>query len=51
MLYEVITPEIVQRCYDEVTGVMQEKLDELAQEQPFPLLSRVLSLLPGGGRR
>jgi 1-acyl-sn-glycerol-3-phosphate acyltransferase len=42
-------PEVVERCYEEVTGVMQEKLDELVEERPFPLLSRVLSLLPGGG--
>jgi 1-acyl-sn-glycerol-3-phosphate acyltransferase len=43
-------PELVQRCYDEVTRVMQERLDALAEERPFPVLSRLLSLLPGAPR-
>lgn len=40
-------PEIVQRCYDEVTDLMQAQLTALAEERPFPVLSRLRSLLPG----
>ncbi|MBW2231175.1 MAG: acyltransferase family protein [Deltaproteobacteria bacterium] len=39
-------PEILQACYDEVTGVMQESLDEMARERPYPLLSRAADWLP-----
>lgn len=31
-------PEIVQRCYAEMESVMQERLDQLAKERPFPIL-------------
>jgi 1-acyl-sn-glycerol-3-phosphate acyltransferase len=40
-------PEIVARCYDEVIDVMQRTLDRLARQNPYPLLSRIRSLLPG----
>jgi 1-acyl-sn-glycerol-3-phosphate acyltransferase len=39
--------EIVDRCYDEITGCMQEALTRLAEERPLPVLSRLWSLLPG----
>lgn len=42
-------PEIVQRCYDEVTERMQDSMDALAREHPFPLWSRLRALLPGAG--
>ena len=38
-------PVLVQRCYDEVTEVMQRTLDTMAQENPFPLLARLKSLV------
>ncbi len=41
-------PEVLQRCYDEITGVMQETLDDLADETPFPVLSRLRSLVSSG---
>lgn len=40
-------PEVLQACYDEITGVMQETLTRLAAERPYPLLSRMADLLPG----
>ena len=39
-------PGTLQRCYAEITGVMQETLNSLAEERPFPVLSRIASLLP-----
>lgn len=33
-------PEVVQECYEEITGRMQRTLDALASERPYPLLSR-----------
>ena len=33
-------PEIVQRCYDEITGLMQAELDELAATHRFAVLRR-----------
>lgn len=33
-------PEVLERCYDEVTSIMQSTLDALATENPRPLLSR-----------
>jgi 1-acyl-sn-glycerol-3-phosphate acyltransferase len=38
-------PAIVQRCFDEITGVMQETLAQLVAERPYPVLSRLGSLL------
>ncbi|MBK6855574.1 MAG: hypothetical protein IPG97_03175 [Microthrixaceae bacterium] len=31
-------PDIVQACYDELTGRMQETLDALAEERQFPVI-------------
>lgn len=33
-------PGVLQRCYDEITDVMQATLTRLAEENPYPLLSR-----------
>jgi hypothetical protein len=41
-------PEVVDRCYDEITDVMQRTLSTLARENPWPVLRRLRSLLPGG---
>jgi len=34
-------PEIVDRCYEEITARMQDTLDDLAQEFPNPILTRL----------
>ncbi len=39
-------PVIVSRCYHEITGLMQETLDRLAAEHPYPVLARLRTLLP-----
>lgn len=39
-------PAVVERCYDEVVATMQATLDELAARRPYPVLSRLSSLLP-----
>lgn len=39
-------PEILQRCYDEITGIMQRTLDDLAREHPHPVLMRLDELRP-----
>jgi 1-acyl-sn-glycerol-3-phosphate acyltransferase len=39
-------PEVLRDCYDEITGIMQQTLDELAEETPYPVLSRLRSLIP-----
>ena len=39
-------PEIVARCYHEITGRMQATLDRLAAEHPNPVLSRLRRLVP-----
>jgi 1-acyl-sn-glycerol-3-phosphate acyltransferase len=44
-------PEVLDRCYEEITSIMQLTLDELAAEIPVPLLNRILRLLPGRSRR
>ena len=44
---EAENPEIVDRCYDEITECMQMALTQLAEERPLPVLSRLWSLLPG----
>lgn len=43
---------VLQRCYEEVTTRMQAILDRLVAERPYPVLSRLRSLLPWpiGGR-
>ena len=38
-------PEIVDRCYEEITGRMQSALDDLAKEYPSPILERLRSLI------
>jgi 1-acyl-sn-glycerol-3-phosphate acyltransferase len=37
---------VVRACYDEITGVMQSTLDELARERPHPILTRLNELRP-----
>ena len=41
-------PAVVDRCYAEITEVMQATLSALASETPWPVLRRLRSLLPGG---
>ncbi|HKY14413.1 MAG TPA: lysophospholipid acyltransferase family protein [Microthrixaceae bacterium] len=36
-------PDVVRRCYEQVTGGMQAALDRLAREMPRPLRSRLLT--------
>lgn len=38
-------PDTVQQCYEEITAVMQRTLDELVEENPYPVLSRLRSLV------
>jgi 1-acyl-sn-glycerol-3-phosphate acyltransferase len=38
-------PEIVQHCYEEVLGRMQANLDELVEQLPHPVLTRVSTAL------
>ena len=44
--------EVLQSCYDEIVGRMQETLDALAEENPQPVARRLWDLLPAslGGR-
>ena len=37
-------PEVVKQCYDEITAVMQQTLDRLAEERPYPVLDRMTEL-------
>lgn len=37
---------IVQKCYDEITGIMQRTLDAMAEERPYPILTRLNELRP-----
>jgi 1-acyl-sn-glycerol-3-phosphate acyltransferase len=39
-------PQIVQQCYDEVLQTMQDTLDALVEELPYPLLGGLRSWLP-----
>ena len=39
-------PDVVDRCYAEITEVMQRTLTALARENPWPVLRRLRSLLP-----
>lgn len=41
-------PQVVDRCYEEITSCMQDTLDALAEEHPYPVLSRLRELLPFG---
>lgn len=38
-------PEVLERCYEEISGRMQSALDDLAKEYPYPILSRVRGFL------
>jgi hypothetical protein len=40
-------PEVVGRCYAELLEIMQSTLTQLAESNPYPLLSRIRSLVPG----
>lgn len=44
-------PAVVDRCYAEITGVMQTALTALARERPQPLWSRVRDLVAGAEGR
>jgi hypothetical protein len=37
-------PDVVARCYDEITDVMQSKLTALAEEDPWPVITRLRTL-------
>jgi hypothetical protein len=38
-------PAVLERCYSEVETVMQRTLDELVEENPFPLARRLQKLV------
>lgn len=38
-------PEVLQRCYDEITSLMQSTLDQLAAENPRPIATRLKKVL------
>jgi len=38
-------PEVLERCYEEIHTRMQDALDALATEYPYPILTRLRSLL------
>ena len=40
-------PAVVDRCFEEITEIMQATLDRLAEEHPHPLMERLRALLPG----
>ena len=42
-------PAIVRHCYEDILGRMQANLDELVEELPHPVVSRVGSALRGAG--
>ncbi|MBW2273242.1 MAG: hypothetical protein JRG96_08220, partial [Deltaproteobacteria bacterium] len=42
-------PELLERCYEEITGCMQATLTRLAEEHPHPVAERLWSMLPGVG--
>ena len=43
-------PEVIDRCYAEITERMQNALDELAREFPYPILTRLRALARSGGK-
>lgn len=43
---DVEDPAVVAACYDEVTTVMQHRLDRLREEDPYPILTRLAELNP-----
>jgi 1-acyl-sn-glycerol-3-phosphate acyltransferase len=52
MAWEALPPEaaddpvVLERCYREITGVMQHTLDGLVAEHPHPIASRLWALVP-----
>ena len=38
--------ETIDACYEEVTSVMQATMDDLAREDPYPILTRLGELRP-----
>jgi 1-acyl-sn-glycerol-3-phosphate acyltransferase len=44
-------PQVIDRCYEEITALMQVTLSRLADEHPRPLAARLGELLPGPHRR
>lgn len=38
---------VLDACYQEITAAMQDTLDALAKERPYPILTRLNELLPG----
>ena len=38
-------PAVLEECYQEIHSVMQSALDDLAEEHPYPILSRLRGLL------
>jgi 1-acyl-sn-glycerol-3-phosphate acyltransferase len=39
-------PEVLQECYDEITGVMQSAMDRMSRQNPYPILRRLNDLRP-----
>ena len=39
-------PKVARRCFEEITGLMQATLTSLADEHPYPVLSRLATLNP-----
>lgn len=44
-------PEIVDRCYREIRARMQDTLDDLSREFPYPILTRARNFLRGRAER
>ncbi|MDH4171360.1 MAG: acyltransferase family protein [Acidimicrobiia bacterium] len=43
-------PDVVHRCYEEITSLMQCTMDRLERETPHPVASRLGSMASGAGR-
>ena len=43
-------PDVLEQCYREVETLMQQTLDALVEENPFPLANRIWKLLRRGHR-
>ena len=39
-------PEVLQRCYDDITETMQRSMDAMAAEFPYPVLTRINDMRP-----
>ena len=44
-------PEVVDRCYDEITSQMQRTLDRLARDVPYPVAQRLLGFFSSLGSK